>query len=716
MDNVKTWWVWGVCAAGVVLLVSCPPSSVKRCTTADDCEASLVCVTGYCAKPEPGADGGSGATGKLVLLAGSLAGAGNVDGVGAGARFDFPIGLARDQGGNVYVADTGNCVIRKVTKEGTVKTVAGQAGECRVVDGKKAVARIQSVTALAVASDGSVFFTERRRHVIRKANVDGEINTISGLLDVPGSADGRGLAARFNEPYGVAVDGIGNVYIVDSKNFTVRKISVDGQVTTLAGAAGGSAVVDGTGRVARFRSIRNIAVDSTGILYLVDSGLLRLVSPQGVVSTKPVETETGDGGVVSASVGLADGLCLDSSGALYVASAEAVSRVTPDGKLSLLVGTSGQPRPVDGIDTRIVQVGGVACEIDGSLIVSDSLTNTLRRASLVTGEITTFAGAFAQGFADGAGAMARFAGPTGVATDLAGDLLVGDYGNSRIRSVSPTTGVVTTRAGGIDEGEFFDADAGINARSVGSPADLVVLPSGDLVVADGRFATIRRVDSTGAVSLIAGKKAEYGSRDGTGEAALFNSPQAVAATQVGDFVVIDVARTSALRKVTASGVVTTLSATSVGSGNADGPLGSVKFTAPADVVIDGRGVTYVADALDHTIRAISPTGMVTTLAGVSGQGAFVDGVGSVARFNGPTGLALAADGTLFVADYSNHAIRKITPAGEVTTVVGTPGVGSASPGPLPAKIGAPVGVAVLPNGQLAITAGGGVYVTEGAKF
>jgi len=225
--------------------------------------------------------------GVVTTLAGLAGSSGSADGTGSAARFYNPYGVAVDSAGNVYVADTDNCTIRKVTPGGVVTTLAGLAGNRGSADGTGSAARFYNPFGVAVDSAGTVYVADSRNHTIRKVTPGGMVTTLAGLATSPGSADGTGSAARFYGPMGVAVDSAGNVYVADSSNYTIRKVTPGGVVTTLAGLAGNRGSADGTGSDARFYCPWGVAVDSAGNVYVADSlnHTIRKVTPSGVVTT-----------------------------------------------------------------------------------------------------------------------------------------------------------------------------------------------------------------------------------------------------------------------------------------------------------------------------------------------------------------------------------------------------------------------------------------------
>src|SRR5262249_17999694 len=198
---------------------------------------------------------------------------------GAAARFSLPVGVATDSAGNVYVADEGNNIIRKITPAGVVTTFAGAAETALgSTDGPGAAARFNGPRGVATDSAGNVYVADSANNLIRKITPAGVVSTLAGSTCCRGNVDGTGAAAFFDSPTGVATDSAGNVYVVDQGNFTVRKITPLGVVTTLAGTAHTSLLKDGTGTAASFQSLESVATDSTGNVYVIDFGYVRKIT------------------------------------------------------------------------------------------------------------------------------------------------------------------------------------------------------------------------------------------------------------------------------------------------------------------------------------------------------------------------------------------------------------------------------------------------------
>jgi streptogramin lyase len=293
-------------------------------------------------------------------------------------------------------------------------------------------------------------------------------------------------------------------------------------------------------------------------------------------------------------------------------------------------------------------------------------------------QVSTVAGSGNNAFADGQGTSASFSFPYGVAVDPNGNAYVGDSTNYRIRKIT-ASGNVTTLAGS----SWAFADGQGTAAKFKTPYGVAVDKNANVYVADFGNCRIRKITPNGNVTTLAGSGVA-GNADGQGTAASFSYPIGVAVDTNGNVYVADYGN-HRIRKITASGNVTTLAGSGT-AGYANGQGTAASFNAPTGIAVDTNGNVYVGDQSNNRIRKITPSGNVSTLAG-SGNYAFADGQGAVASFSSPAGVAVDASGNLYVADYGNNRIRKITPSGTVTTV------GEAS-------FNAPAGVAVAANGNL----------------
>lgn len=608
-------------------------------------------------------------------FAGSAGGPGSDDGTGSAARFNYPYGAAVDGSGNVYVADTYNETIRKITPAGVVTTLAGLAGSIGSADGTGNAARFWQPYGLAADHSGNVYVADSGNDTIRKITPSGEVTTLAGLAGAQGHADGTNSAARFWQPYGVAVDSSGNVYVADQGNDTIRKITPAGLVTTLAGLPGAQGSADGTNSTARFTAPSGVAVDGSGNVYVADYGnnAIRKITPAGVVTTLAGKAGTKghvDGTGSAARFNHPSGIGVDSSENIYVGDTDndTIRMITPAGAVTTLAGLALNSGSADGTNSaaRFNSPRGVVVESSGNVYVADYYNDTIRKIT-PEGVVTTLAGlAVLYGNADGTGSAARFDSPAGVATDASNNVYVADTLNQTIRKITPA-GMVTTVAG--LPAVPGSADGTNSAARFYDPFAVAADSSGNLYVADYGNNTIRKITPTGVVTTLAGLAGASGSVDGTNSAARFNGPSGVAVDSSGNVYVTD-SYNNTIRKVTPEGVVTTLAGLAGIFGNADGTSSEARFNAPFGVAVDHSGNVYVGDSGNQTIRKVTPAGVVTTLAGLAGYAGGDDGAGSAARFDYPRGVAVDSSNNVYVADYYNFTIRKITPAGVVTTLAG----------------------------------------------
>ncbi|MDR2208701.1 MAG: SMP-30/gluconolactonase/LRE family protein [Azoarcus sp.] len=329
----------------------------------------------------------------------------------------------------------------------------------------------------------------------------------------------------------------------------------------------------------------------------------------------------------------------------FLAGCEKTSVTVPDSSQTAMVSTlagNGEGGFADG-PGGAAQFGaplGIAADTAGNLYVADTGNHRIRKIT-PAGEVSTLAGG-EKGYADGTGSAARFYEPSGIAIDAAGNLYVTDGINLRIRKVTPD-GAVSTLAG--DKADH----AKDHALQLQQPSAIAIDAAGNLYVADGANHLILKVTPTGKVSTLAG--GEVGFADGTGGVAQFSLPSGIAIDAAGNLYVADMANYR-IRKITPAGEVSTL---------ADGTESAAQFNGPAGIAIDATGNLYVTD--DNYIRKITPAGDVSTLAGRGKYPGYAEGLGSAAQFNYPHGIAMDIAGNLYVADRNNNRIRKIVIAG-----------------------------------------------------
>ena len=655
--------------------------------------------------------------GVVSTLAGMAGVQGSTDDTGAAASFFYPHGVAADGSGNIYVADSGNNTIRKITPAGLVSTLAGTAGIQGNADGTGTAASFSNPQGVAVDESGTVYIADTDNNTIRKITPEGIVSTLVGKTSRAGSTDGAGAIASFSNPQGVTVDGSGNVYVTDTDNHTIRKITPTGDVSTLVGKAGASGHVDSDDfTIAVFYAPNCVAVDGSGNVYVgsYNHRTIRIMKPGGLVSTLVGIAGSGlysvDGTGGSAIFFGPDGLALDGSGNAYFTDGCAIRKITPGGVVSTLAGRPIIQGDADGNGTAagFSYPCGLAVDDSGNIFVADTMNYTIRRIT-PTGLVSTLAGtAGIQGSNDGAGTAASFSYPLGIAVDGSENVYVVDGGdNSTIRKITPE-GVVSTLAGtagqiSIPDMPELDDGPGAAAR-FNLPHGVTVDGSGNVYVADAGNHSIRRITPEGDVSTLAGLNGTPGIFDGVGVAARFDSPCDVTVDGSGNVYVADFWNAT-IRKVTPEGMVSTLAGIAGIQGHVDNDAPGPRFNAPCGVTVDGSGIVYVSDTWDHTIRKITPEGAVSTLAGMAGKVSGLDGLGAAASFERPGGVAVDGSGNVYVADTGNSTIRKITPAGVVSTFAGKARWSG--------SVGGADATAVFSNPQgVAVDGSGTIYVAD----
>ena len=568
--------------------------------------------------------------------------------------FNNPGGLAVDGIGNVYVADSGNNLIKEITPGGAVSVFAGN-GSNASSDGIGVAAGFSSPTGIAIDNSGYLYITDSGDDLVRKITPGALVSTLAGG-GFRGSTDGVGNSASFNTPIGIAVDGLGNVYVGDSGNNTIRKITPAGVVTTLAGSASTVGRSNGIGSAATFDDPRGLAIDANGNLYVGDlvNNLIREVSTTGFQIDKPLPP----GLNFNAQLGVITGTPTAASPATNYT----ITAYNAGGSGSTVLRISVQVPVIVVVPAPDISYVTPQKYVVNTTIIPLGPANTGGSvAPTIYGQVSTFVGSGSPGNSNGAGNGASFSSLRAVATDLVGNTYVID--NNLIREITPS-GVVTTLAGSSAAGS---ADGQGAAASFNQPTGITVDGDGNVYVADTKNNTIRMVTQTGQVTTFAGTAGISGAVNGNGTSATFNSPLGLAIDANSNIYVAD-AGNNLIRMISPFGVVSTFAGNgSVGSAN--GSATSASFNSPVSLAVDINNNVFVADAGDNIIRKITQAGVVSTLAG-SGSAGSANGQGAAASFNGPLGITADVIGNVYVADAANNVVRKITPTGTVTTLSG----------------------------------------------
>jgi sugar lactone lactonase YvrE len=645
----------------------------------------------------------------LALWAGNAGGRGNLDGQGGQARFWDPAGITVDSHGNLFVIDNFLNTIRKITPEGAVTTFAGTSGTVGSADGMGADARFNfdKPSGITVDKNDNLFVADVGNNTIRKITPSGLVTTVVGQAGQPalsGNPDGIGTQARllfcFEEigcpAPGMAVDSSGTLYFVEAGRSVIRKVTPAGEVRTIWGQICGYGIQSTDPALCTDGKVTGLAIGADDRLYISENTQVRVMGPDGKMQAyagDKLHAGRADGVGTKAGFSTARGLTADKSGNLYVLDGGQLVRIAKDTTVTTLAGgaavTDGGSNDGSGKAARFSNPSMLATDQGGNIYIVDTGNQTIRK-STPAGVVSTLAGeAELAGAADGTGSAARFAFIEGMVFDPAGNLFVADTQNNTIRKVTPDA-AVTTFAGRA--GVWGSDDGTGSAARFWEPAGMAIDSAGNLLVADMFNNLVRKISPAGVVSTPA--RPTFMDGGSYAMAAHYFQPRGVAVDANGNMLVADTGN-NVIRKVDRNGAGTTLAGYNSGlAGSADGTGSAARFYMPFRVICDSAGNVYVADAFNHTIRKITPAGVTTTFAGRAGQPDFADGAGAQARFSRPEGLAIDSADNLYVADSFNHLVRKITPAGVVSTVVGQPGRAGFRAGPLPGSLLFPTALAI----------------------
>ncbi|MGA2174235.1 MAG: immunoglobulin domain-containing protein [Verrucomicrobiota bacterium] len=622
----------------------------------------------------------------LLAFAGLWGSAGESDGIGDAALFDQPFGLVIDTGGNLYVADSANNLIRKITPAAVVTTIAGVPGGTGLRDGSGSTALFNRPTALAIDSHNSIYIADYNNGAVRK------------LTNGPSGWQVTTLATGFNQPDGVAADSSGKVYVADSQNEVIRTIATDGTVHLLAGTVGAAGSTDLTTGLARFNYPEGLVLDASGNLLVADAGndTIRLITPGGLVGTiggLPGNYNFANGTGSNALFRNAGALAFDSYGNLYVsdfnnsAIRAGTVPIAPGTAPSILGGPQSQSvvatyGPVSfGVQATGSPTLGYQWSSNGTT-VAGATTSTLSFTPAQSNNVGTYTMAVGvtvtNGVAPAASAAATLtvqpayaintvingngiAYPFGVAIDGSGNVFFSDSYHDVIWRFAPGSGSGLTVFAGLYNAAGNSDGVG-QAALFNGPGGLVMDAGSNLYVADWYNEAIRMITPGSVVTTIAGVKGSSGFHDGPASIALFSGPVGLAIDSHTNLYVADYYN-GAVRKLT------------------NGPAGwqlttlATGFSQPNGVAVDSSGNVYVADSAHHVIQMITPAGAVSVIGGVIGQSGSADGLWSDARFNYPEGVLVDGAGHVIVADSHNNTLRILTPgqAGTVVTVAGIAG-------------------------------------------
>lgn len=556
--------------------------------------------------------------GIITTIAGTGKGGFSGDGgLATAAKLMGPVAVLTDAAGNIYIADNANRRVRKITTNGIINTIAGTGVAGTTGDGGQAIlARLGFLSAIALNAAGELFIADNTYHIVRKVAVNGIISRVAGTGASGFSGDGGlATAAKFNAINGVTTDLSGNIYISDTYNNRVRKVASNGIITTIAGTGGGGFSGDGAlAKLAQLYRPTNVAIDPAGNLLISSNFRIRKLT----VSSNIINTIAGNG---------SGGYCGDG------------------GSVSL---------------AQFYHPVGLAVDQTGNIFFADRENNRVRKITSA-GIITTIAGTGVIGFSGDGGpaSAAQLNLPTSVAVDAAGNIFITDYGNFRIRKIA-SNGIITTIAGTGVKG--FNGDGLAISATIWGPDGITLDALGNIYFADQFNNRIRKISPAGTIITIAGNGTNgFGGDGGVAILAALSWPNAVKVDRMGNVLIAD-RRNNRVRKVTTTGIISTVAGNGAQPYNGDGRTAITAGIDAGAITTDTAGNFYIADTYNERIRKVNTAGIISTVAG-GGINYGDGGLASLAQVHTPMSLASDVTGNIFVAEYDNHRIRKISVQG-----------------------------------------------------
>jgi uncharacterized protein (TIGR03437 family) len=617
--------------------------------------------------------------------------------------------LTLDPAGNLYVADIQNFRVRKISTSGIITTVAGNGGSLPSGDGGPAVNAALGANVVAFDGVGNLFIASGNFGIVRKVSPNGIISTVAGGGSAPVTNGAQATSVTLFNPTGLAIDASGNLFISDTGNNSIREVSPAGFITTIAGTGTpGFSGDGGPATAAQLDAPGGLVFDAAGNLIVADSlnNRIRKISGGGVITTIAGGGTVYPGNAVQAtqaSLFRPLAVTIDSVGNLYVA-AGWIQKIATDGTISILAGNGTYNFSGDGGAATMAQLWepqDVAIDSSGNVFISDQANFVVRRVD-TQGTITTVAGNGTCGNPGDGGAaiLASLCYPAGLAIDSAGNLYIADSTNNRIRRVS-LGGTISTVAGNGDQG--FSGDGGPAASAtLNNPLGVAVDGAGNLFIADYANNRVRKVSTTGIITTVAGTGAFGFSGDG-GQAtsAQLAAPWFSVLDQAGNLFIADVAN-ARVRKVSPDGVITTVAGNGGEDYPGDGSLAVNVGILVQGVALDAAGNLFVSGGFEGVFQ-VSGDGTIKRVAGNGQFSTSGDGVPASSASVSAFGLRVDPTGRIYLAD-GISSVRMLQPVNQAVLVGAVVDAASesaipVSPGKIVAVYGAGLGPAQLVSNQ-----------------
>jgi len=512
------------------------------------------------------------------------------------------------------------------------------------------------------------------------------INTIAGTGFTSYSGDGNyATLAQLSQPSDVVTDNFGNIFISDSRNHCIRKVDRMGIITTIAGTGiGGYSGDGGSATIAQFNLPYGIAIDRVGNLIVADcdNNRIRKISTSGVISTiagNGVAGYSGDGSAATlAKLKGPSDIAIDDSNNIYIADRlnHVVRKVNSIGIISTIIGTNVAGFSGDGSLASSARIDGpTSIDIDssGNIFIADRGNNRIRRVNRA-GIINTLAGNGSAGFSGDGGLaiLSSLRTAWAIKVDRRGNLFISDTRNNRIRKVD-TRGYISTIAGSDTIGGYSGDGGAATSSQLNEPWGVTVDTLGNIVFCDYVNLRVRKINTSNIITTIAGNGI-YGATGDGGRAiyATISKPNGIKCDDSGNIYIADTYN-HRIRKISSSGIIKTIAGTGIIGYSGDGGLATAaNLNHPMNIAIDRFANVYIADANNHCVRKVDTLGIISTIAGTGVAGySGDDSAATIAKLNAPYGLTIDRFGNIYIADRSNNRVRKINNSGIISTHVGT---------------------------------------------
>ncbi len=682
------------------------------------CALFVACLAGVCAGIALGGavgEAGGGSAGTLAVLAGHvrtvLPGSATATPIGVG-------GVAVTSSGTVYIADPINSVVEEVTPSGQLSVIAGRPGvPGSPTAGPAASSDLDQPNGVAVDDSGNLYIADTGNDVIERVTPSGTLSIVAGIAGQAGAPTaGPASASKLYQPQGIALDSSGDLFIADTQNNLVEKVTSGGTLSIIAGKAGQfGAPTPGPASASKLNLPGGVAIDSSGDLYIADtdnslveevtSGTLSILA--GKVGQPGAPTP---GPASSSDLWGPSGVAIDASGDLYIADYQnSVVEKVAGGTLSILAGESshaGLPTPGAATSSELGNPMALALDGTGALYIADN-TNDLIEKVTAGGTLSVIAGNGPLGGAPtpGPAASSALGSPVDVATDAAGDLYIADAGNNVVEKITPS-GTLSILAGDGQAGPPTPGPA--TSSGLSDPTAVAVDNQGNLYIADPLDDVVEKVTPGGTLSIIAGQVGQTGPPTPGPATSSDMQPFGLAVDGSGDVYIADdietlTATAAYVLEVTPSGTLSIVAGSGLIGSPTAGPATSSEFSFPEGLAVDGAGNLYISDVYANVVAKVTPSGTLSIVAGNGQMGAPLPGPATSSPLNNPAGIAVDGSGDLFIANTGSNDVLSVSPSETLSILAGSGNIGPPTPGPASASaLDSPLGVAADANGNVYI--------------